>query len=40
MVKMMVGGKIRMVEAVLSVLTPEQRAKFAEHLRAHGDDDD
>ena len=40
MVKMMVGGKIRMVEAVLSVLTPEQRAKFAEHLRTHGGDDD
>jgi Spy/CpxP family protein refolding chaperone len=40
MVKMMAGGRIRMVEAVLSVLTPEQRAKFAEHLRAHGDDDD
>jgi Spy/CpxP family protein refolding chaperone len=40
MVKMMTGGKIHMVEAVLSVLTPEQRAKFAEHLRSHGDDDE
>jgi Spy/CpxP family protein refolding chaperone len=40
MVKMMAGGKIRMVEAVLTVLTPEQRAKFAEHVRTHGDDDD
>ncbi len=40
MVKMMAEGKIHMVEAVLSVLTPEQRTKFAEHLRTHADDDE
>jgi Spy/CpxP family protein refolding chaperone len=42
MVKMMAAGRIRFVEAVLSVLTPEQRGKFADHIRQHVDsrDDD
>src|SRR5664280_1363303 len=40
MVKMMTGGRIRFVEAMLSVLTPEQRSKFAEHVRHHVDDGD
>jgi len=37
MVKMMTDMQIRFIEAVLSVITPEQRAKFAEHLRQHAD---
>jgi Spy/CpxP family protein refolding chaperone len=37
MIKMMMKGRIAFVEAVLSVLTPEQRSKFAEHLRQHSD---
>ena len=40
MVKMMTSGKIHMVEAVLSVLTPEQRSKFAEHIRNHQEEGD
>jgi Spy/CpxP family protein refolding chaperone len=40
MAKMMVAGRIRFVESVLSVLTPEQRAKFAEHVRQHAEDGD
>jgi len=36
----MTGGRIRFVEAMLSVLTPEQRSKFAEHVRHHVDDGD
>jgi Spy/CpxP family protein refolding chaperone len=40
MAKLMATSKIRFVEAVLSVLTPEQRAKFAEHIRQHAGDDD
>jgi Spy/CpxP family protein refolding chaperone len=40
MAKLMATSKIRFVEAVLSVLTPEQRAKFAEHIRQHASDDD
>ena len=33
MIKNMVKGRVEFVEAVLSVLTPEQRAKFAEHIK-------
>jgi Spy/CpxP family protein refolding chaperone len=33
MVKRMATSRVRFVEAVLSVLTPEQRGKFAEHMR-------
>ena len=40
MVKMMTGGRIKFVETMLAVLTPEQRAKFVEHVRQHADDDD
>ncbi len=40
MAKMMANGRIRFVEAVLTVLTPEQRAKFAEHVKQHADDED
>jgi Spy/CpxP family protein refolding chaperone len=37
MVKMMATGRIRFVETVLSVLTPEQRGKFADHIRQQAD---
>lgn len=37
MVKMMTKNRIQFVEAVLSVLTPEQRAKFAEHVKQHSE---
>jgi Spy/CpxP family protein refolding chaperone len=37
MVKMMTDMQIRFIEAVLSVITPEQRAKFAEHVRQQAD---
>jgi Spy/CpxP family protein refolding chaperone len=37
MAKTMAKHRIAFVEAVLSVLTPEQRAKFAEHLRTHAE---
>jgi Spy/CpxP family protein refolding chaperone len=43
MVKAMIDSRIAFVEAVFDVLTPEQRAKFAAHLKAHTDseaDDD
>jgi Spy/CpxP family protein refolding chaperone len=40
MAKMMANGKLHFVEAVLSVLTPEQRAKFAEHVKQHANDED
>jgi Spy/CpxP family protein refolding chaperone len=40
MVKMMTSGRIHFVEAVLTVLTPEQRSKFADHIRQHGDEAD
>jgi len=39
MVKRMTDGKTLFIETVLSVLTPEQRAKFAEHIRQHADDE-
>ena len=35
MVKAMATERVKFVELVLSVLTPEQRPKFAEHLREH-----
>lgn len=35
MAKKMVAKKVQFVEAVLSVVTPEQRAKFGEHIRAY-----
>jgi Spy/CpxP family protein refolding chaperone len=37
MVKMMTKNRIQFVEAVLSVLTPEQRTKFAEHVKQHSE---
>jgi Spy/CpxP family protein refolding chaperone len=40
MVEMTATGRVRFVEAVLSVLTPEQRGKFAEHLRQHAEESD
>ena len=40
MIKMMTKGRIDFVEAILSVLTPEQRSKFAEHLRQHSENDE
>ena len=40
MAKMMVNGRIKFIETMLAVLTPEQRAKFAEHVKQHADDDD
>jgi Spy/CpxP family protein refolding chaperone len=39
MAKTMAKHRIAFVEAVLSVLTPEQRAKFADHVRSHAEDD-
>ncbi len=38
MIKVMTDMQIRFIEAILSVITPEQRAKFAEHIRQHADD--
>jgi Spy/CpxP family protein refolding chaperone len=38
MVKAMATQKVQFVETVLAVLTPDQRAKFAEHLKAHAND--
>jgi Spy/CpxP family protein refolding chaperone len=35
MAKMMTKHGVDFIEAVLSVLTPEQRSKFAEHVRQH-----
>jgi len=35
MLKTMATAKVQFVEAVLSVLTPEQRPKLAAHLKAH-----
>ena len=35
MIKAMANDRIKFVEIVLGVLTPEQRAKFADHLRKH-----
>jgi Spy/CpxP family protein refolding chaperone len=37
MAKTMAKNRIAFVEAVLAVLTPEQRAKFAEHVRSHAE---
>lgn len=37
MAKTMAKHRIAFVEAVLSVLTPDQRSKFAEHVRAHSE---
>jgi Spy/CpxP family protein refolding chaperone len=37
MAKTMAKHRIAFVEAVLSVLTPEQRSKFAEQVRAHAE---
>jgi Spy/CpxP family protein refolding chaperone len=38
MAKDMAHGRIQMAETVLAILTPEQRAKFAEHIRAHAEE--
>jgi Spy/CpxP family protein refolding chaperone len=35
MVKTMAADRIKFVEIVLAILTPDQRPKFADHLRAH-----
>ena len=40
MAKDMATGRLAMVETILAVLTPEQRAKFAEQIRAHAADED
>jgi Spy/CpxP family protein refolding chaperone len=40
MVKAIAKHRIEFVQTVLGVLTPEQRPKFAEHIRAHADDDE
>lgn len=38
MARTMAKHRIQFVETVLAVLTPEQRAKFAEHVREHAQD--
>jgi Spy/CpxP family protein refolding chaperone len=38
MVKAMATQKVQFVETILTVLTPEQRLKFADHLKAHAND--
>jgi len=40
MVKTMATQKVQFVETVLAVLTPEQRAKFADHLKAHANEEE
>jgi len=40
MIKAMAKNRVDFVQTVLGVLTPEQRAKFAEHVRAHAADPD
>jgi hypothetical protein len=40
MIKAMAKSRVDFVQTVLGVLTPEQRAKFAEHVRAHAGDPD
>jgi len=40
MVKTMATAKVQFVETVLAVLTPEQRTKFAAHLKEHANDMD
>jgi len=35
MVKEMADNRVHFVETVLGILTPEQRTKFADHVRAH-----
>jgi Spy/CpxP family protein refolding chaperone len=37
MAKAMAKHRVQVVEAVLAVITPEQRAKFAEHVRSHAE---
>jgi Spy/CpxP family protein refolding chaperone len=37
MMKNMLKARVEFVEMVLSVLTPEQRAKFAEHIKQHAE---
>lgn len=38
MAKTMAKNRIQFVETVLSVITPDQRAKFAEHIRSRAED--
>jgi len=38
MAKTMATGRVKFAETVLGVLTPEQRTKFAEMLKAHAGD--
>jgi Spy/CpxP family protein refolding chaperone len=40
MIKTMVSDRVAFVETVLAVLTPDQRSKFAAHIRAHAADAD
>ena len=40
MAKEVATSKVTFADTVLSVLTPEQRAKFADHIRAHANDMD
>jgi Spy/CpxP family protein refolding chaperone len=40
MVKAMATEKVQFVETILAVLTPEQRTKFAAHLKEHAGDMD
>jgi Spy/CpxP family protein refolding chaperone len=40
LVKAMAKHRVEFAQTVLAVLTPEQRPKFAEHIRAHGEDPD
>jgi Spy/CpxP family protein refolding chaperone len=37
MARTMAKNRVQFVEAVLAVVTPEQRAKFAEHIRSHAE---
>jgi Spy/CpxP family protein refolding chaperone len=40
MAKKMAASRVKFAELVLSVLTPEQRTKFAAHIRDHVEDPD
>jgi Spy/CpxP family protein refolding chaperone len=40
MVKEMATMRVHMAEAILPILTPDQRAKFSAHLKAHAEDGD
>ncbi len=40
MAKEMATGRIHMAETILGILTPEQRPKFADHIRAHMEEEE